>query len=165
VSCTKKNLATLDSCRCTLKVGQQKGRKSTTGKAAQVNHRKSGTSQPPEKRHKCLPQCIDAFCIKPLNPYKSNAGNDGLILYMFSPKKWYYQVRHYLEFINQIADLVTLTLVQRICSLGRKKFATLVRSRVARWFLFKPKIQIWANFWRALDVKMLIYFTDIWDIL
>jgi hypothetical protein len=32
-------------------------------------------------------------------------------------------------------------------------------SRVARWFLFKPKIQIWANFGGPyIDGKMLIYF-------
>jgi hypothetical protein len=44
--------------------------------------------------------------------------------------------------------------------------------RVARWFVFKPKIPILGKFWRALDREMLIYFyghleylTDIWDIL
>jgi hypothetical protein len=51
-------------------------------------------------------------------------------------------------------------------------------ARVARWFLFRPKIPIWVNFWGPLDWKMLIaswpfgifyrhlrYFTTIWYIL
>jgi hypothetical protein len=43
--------------------------------------------------------------------------------------------------------------------------------RVARWFIFKPKIQIWVNFEGPKIGKMdifyghLEYFTDIWDIL
>jgi hypothetical protein len=36
--------------------------------------------------------------------------------------------------------------------------------RVARWFIFKPKIPILGKFWRALDWKMLIYFMAIWNI-
>jgi hypothetical protein len=44
-------------------------------------------------------------------------------------------------------------------------------SRDARWFLFKPKIQIWANLeelrWENVGIFVghLEYFTDIWDIL
>jgi hypothetical protein len=41
----------------------------------------------------------------------------------------------------------------------------LQRARVARWFIFKQKIQIWVNFGGALDLKMLIYFMAIWNIL
>jgi hypothetical protein len=38
-------------------------------------------------------------------------------------------------------------------------------SRVARWFLFKPKILIWVNFGGPyVDWKMLIYFMAIWNI-
>jgi hypothetical protein len=43
--------------------------------------------------------------------------------------------------------------------------------RVARWFLFKPKIQIWQILeglrWENVDVfeGHLEYFTDVWDIL
>jgi hypothetical protein len=37
----------------------------------------------------------------------------------------------------------------------------LVQGRVARWFVFKPKIAIWGEFWRALDWKMLKYFMAI----
>jgi hypothetical protein len=38
-------------------------------------------------------------------------------------------------------------------------------ARVARWYIFKPKIPIWVYFWRALEWKILIYFKDIWNIL
>jgi hypothetical protein len=37
--------------------------------------------------------------------------------------------------------------------------ATLCRwdeTGVARWYIFKHKIQIWVNFWRVLQIKMLI---------
>jgi hypothetical protein len=37
--------------------------------------------------------------------------------------------------------------------------------RVARWFIFKPKIPIWVNFGRALAWKILIIFLTIWYIL
>jgi hypothetical protein len=38
--------------------------------------------------------------------------------------------------------------------------------KVARWFVFKPKIPIWVNFGGAyVDWKMLIYFMTIWNIL
>jgi hypothetical protein len=38
-------------------------------------------------------------------------------------------------------------------------------TRVARWFLFKPKIPILVNFGGLyLDWKMLLYFMAIWDI-
>jgi hypothetical protein len=43
--------------------------------------------------------------------------------------------------------------------------------RVARWYIFKPKITIWVNFWRALEWKSLAYsmtirnITAIWYIL
>jgi hypothetical protein len=30
--------------------------------------------------------------------------------------------------------------------------------RVARWFIFKPKIPIWVKFWRVLQWKMLVFF-------
>jgi hypothetical protein len=41
-----------------------------------------------------------------------------------------------------------------------------VTARVARWYIFKPKISIWVNFggywnerfWRVLEWKMLLYF-------
>jgi hypothetical protein len=33
-----------------------------------------------------------------------------------------------------------------------------VESRVARWLIFKPKNSSLGKFWRALDLKMLIYF-------
>jgi hypothetical protein len=41
--------------------------------------------------------------------------------------------------------------------------------RVARWFVFTPKIPILGKFWRALDWKMLIYYVYghleyLWDI-
>jgi hypothetical protein len=38
-------------------------------------------------------------------------------------------------------------------------------SRVARWFIFQPKIPIWVNFERPyIDWKMLIYSMAIWNI-
>jgi hypothetical protein len=37
--------------------------------------------------------------------------------------------------------------------------------RVARWYLFKPKIPIWLNFGGASELKMLVYFMVIWNIL
>jgi hypothetical protein len=40
-----------------------------------------------------------------------------------------------------------------------------VRIRVARWFIFGPKIPIWADFVRVLDWKMLLYFMAIGNIL
>jgi hypothetical protein len=40
-------------------------------------------------------------------------------------------------------------------------FTISVTARVARWFGFKPKIQIWVN----LQWKMLVYFMDTWSIL
>jgi hypothetical protein len=41
------------------------------------------------------------------------------------------------------------------------KWRIFAHSRVARWFLFKPKIPIWVN----LGGKMFIYFMAIWNIL
>jgi hypothetical protein len=38
-------------------------------------------------------------------------------------------------------------------------------TRVARWHAFKPKIPNSGKFWRALQWKMLIYFTAFWYIL
>jgi hypothetical protein len=44
-------------------------------------------------------------------------------------------------------------------------------SRVARWFLFKPKIPIWVNLeglrWEKVDINYhyFEYFKDIWNIL
>jgi hypothetical protein len=53
-----------------------------------------------------------------------------------------------------------------------KQLCTYVRTRAARWFVVKPKIQIWVNFpGPYVDWKMdifyghLVYFHDIWDIL
>jgi hypothetical protein len=40
-----------------------------------------------------------------------------------------------------------------------------VRSGVARWFIFKPKIPIWVNFWRDLVWKKIKFFIDICTIL
>jgi hypothetical protein len=36
-----------------------------------------------------------------------------------------------------------------------------IGSRVARWFIVKPDL---GKFWRALELKMLIYFTVIWNV-
>jgi hypothetical protein len=36
--------------------------------------------------------------------------------------------------------------------------------RVARWYIFKPKIQIWVIFWR-LDLEKIGIFLVIWNIL
>jgi hypothetical protein len=33
-----------------------------------------------------------------------------------------------------------------------------IHTRVARWFVFKPKIPNLGKFWRALEWKMLVYF-------
>jgi hypothetical protein len=35
-----------------------------------------------------------------------------------------------------------------------------VHSRVARWYIFKPKIPIWVN--RVLQWKILVYYMSIW---
>jgi hypothetical protein len=40
-----------------------------------------------------------------------------------------------------------------------------VSIRVARWYIFKPKIPIWVNFGGVLQLKMLVYFVAIWSIL
>jgi hypothetical protein len=37
--------------------------------------------------------------------------------------------------------------------------------RVARWFVFKPKIPIWVNFRGLSNVKRFVYFMTIWNIL
>jgi hypothetical protein len=37
--------------------------------------------------------------------------------------------------------------------------------RVARWFVFKPKIPNLDKFWRVLQWKILVYFMTIWSIL
>jgi hypothetical protein len=42
-------------------------------------------------------------------------------------------------------------------------FATI--AKVARWFVFQPKIPIWEKKFRALEWKMLVYFMAIWNIL
>jgi hypothetical protein len=44
-----------------------------------------------------------------------------------------------------------------------KKRKRLNPSRVARWFIFVPKIPIWVNFRRALHWKMFIYFKTVWS--
>jgi hypothetical protein len=41
----------------------------------------------------------------------------------------------------------------------------LLSSRVARWFVFKPRNRNLGKFCRALDWKMLVYFKIIWNIL
>jgi hypothetical protein len=38
-----------------------------------------------------------------------------------------------------------------------------VLNRVARWFVFQPKIPNWENNSRVSDWKMLIYFMDMWN--
>jgi hypothetical protein len=39
-------------------------------------------------------------------------------------------------------------------------------SRVARWFIFKPKyVSQFGKFWRALECKMLVYFMTVLNIL
>jgi hypothetical protein len=38
-------------------------------------------------------------------------------------------------------------------------------SRVARWFLFKPKNHNFGSFWRALGWTILLYVMAIWNIL
>jgi hypothetical protein len=38
-------------------------------------------------------------------------------------------------------------------------------NRVARWFVFKPKIPIWLNFGGSCYGKILVYFMNIWSIL
>jgi hypothetical protein len=55
-----------------------------------------------------------------------------------------------------------LFLERRRKSLMKRVMRALV-ARVARWFIFKPKIQIWVNF--GGPWKMMIYFTAIWNIL
>jgi hypothetical protein len=42
---------------------------------------------------------------------------------------------------------------------------TMMTIRVARWFVFKPKNPNLCKFGRALDWKMFIYITAIWNIL
>jgi hypothetical protein len=37
--------------------------------------------------------------------------------------------------------------------------------RVARWHVFKPKIQIWVNFGGPWNEKKLVYYTVIWNII
>jgi hypothetical protein len=37
-------------------------------------------------------------------------------------------------------------------------------TRVARWFVFKPKNSNLGKFWSALERKMLVYFVVIWNI-
>jgi hypothetical protein len=44
------------------------------------------------------------------------------------------------------------------------KFRSIDLTRVARWFLFKPKNPNLYKFWSALDCKMLIYFMAICNI-
>jgi hypothetical protein len=59
-----------------------------------------------------------------------------------------------------------------ICKKTQKAARLIIITRVARWFVFKPKIPICVYiFWRALEWKMdifyvhLEYLKDIWDIL
>jgi hypothetical protein len=56
---------------------------------------------------------------------------------------------------------------------GRKKNLAEIRMfcdasdtkrRVARWFVFKPKIQIWVNYGAPFNEKKLIYYIAIWNI-
>jgi hypothetical protein len=42
---------------------------------------------------------------------------------------------------------------------------TIPRTRVARWFVFKPKFPNLGKFWRAFEWQMLVYFITIWNIL
>jgi hypothetical protein len=50
---------------------------------------------------------------------------------------------------------------QDLLSSERKKFPRNVGSRVARWFIFKPKIPLWV-IWRAFDLKMLYILWPFW---
>jgi hypothetical protein len=38
-------------------------------------------------------------------------------------------------------------------------------TRVARWYIFKPKNPHLGNFWRVLQWEMVVYFMNIWSIL
>jgi hypothetical protein len=49
--------------------------------------------------------------------------------------------------------------------LPRRTKTSMLNTRVARWFVFKPKIQILGKFWRVLQWKMSVYFMDTWSIL
>jgi hypothetical protein len=48
---------------------------------------------------------------------------------------------------------------------ARSKSVGHSKTRVARWFVFKPKIPILGKFWRVLLWKILVYFVTIWSIL
>jgi hypothetical protein len=37
-------------------------------------------------------------------------------------------------------------------------------TRVARWFVFKPKIQIWVNYGAPWNEKKLVYYMALWNI-
>jgi hypothetical protein len=39
------------------------------------------------------------------------------------------------------------------------------KSRVARWFVFKPKLPVLGKTWRALEWKMLLYFIYICNVI
>jgi hypothetical protein len=43
--------------------------------------------------------------------------------------------------------------------------AVTLSGRVARWFVFKPKIPILGKLWRVLQLKILVKFRAIWFIL
>jgi hypothetical protein len=42
-------------------------------------------------------------------------------------------------------------------------FSVQTKAKVARWFVYKPKIPIWEKNFRALDWKMLVLFMAIWN--
>jgi hypothetical protein len=68
-------------------------------------------------------------------------------------------------------DLVTAQQVSMLAKyqFGRRSFRTNIHlsleCRVARWFVFKPKITIWVNFVGVLLLNILVYFMTIWSIL
>jgi hypothetical protein len=63
---------------------------------------------------------------------------------------------------NVDAVLITLLALDSCCSSGA--FFS-VYSSVARWFIFEPKHPNLGKFWRAFELKMLVYFMVICNIL
>jgi hypothetical protein len=68
------------------------------------------------------------------------------------------------------SNFFPLQILMHSCSHELRKFRGGVRVRVARWFVFKPKIPNLGKFWRALEWYMLVcifydhleYFMAIW---
>jgi hypothetical protein len=53
-----------------------------------------------------------------------------------------------LQLVNDLLGLIVLPLEAVQVSLKRAKKD--VQTRVARWYIYTPKIAIWVKFWRAL---------------